>query len=187
MSNMGYLIIAPDNIAYHSDELQKITYKTTPDTACSKKNQNIYKYVTKFRTMETNALVNYMKTFTSDIVLLGVSEGAIAVSKCNVPVKAKIVCQYHMKSSYLSQNFTLEKDKHTKVLQIIGELDEFFSRNKKSVHELTKNACGGKSIKRKLKGVQTYIVPNGGHSLMTHPLQRKEVCNVLQQFAKSLI
>lgn len=163
MNNLGYDVIAPDHVEYHKKHKTDIKYSTKPKTACTLRNQLRYKYAINFRLKELQTAVHYLAKYAEEIVLLGVSEGAISVSmfKSYVPVK-KIMCSFFPMQSYFTKNHVYEKQNVKNHVYIIGSEDQYFSPYTDSISKMTQKRCGGKHD----YSPNVIVIPFANHDLL---------------------
>jgi hypothetical protein len=180
LHKLGFYVIAPHHVSYHKYLCnwyknkkmcgKDIKFNTTKLFA--KRNKLLYNYVSNFRKNELeycfkyfSQIIDYNKT-----IVLGVSEGAIAVSLANIPKPIpKFICSYSIEKNYFTQkNPVIVLHKEQKVIQIIGTKDQYFgpcsissSLNK---HIKGNGRCTFK--KSKIKNFHIYLIKNQKHSLL---------------------
>lgn len=180
LARNGFIVIAPDHIQDHINH-HKISYSSTPSTACSSKNQSIYKYIINYRLKEIRDCISFIKKKFLDpfIISFGTSEGAIAVSASKLFTHIKVICSFNIKPSYFLKHNYYHRHKQTTVINIYGSRDEFFSQLN-SVSSFTDYLCGGNS--KPLHNVHTLVINKAPHDLIHNPYHRQQVFHFIEFF-----
>lgn len=181
LHKLGFFIIAPHRVSYHSYlcniyKQKKICgrhtkYSTTPPFA--EKNKILYSYLAKFRKHEAESCFRFFKPYLNleSTIILGVSEGGIAVSLARIHQNVKkFICSYSIERNYFTQRFpVIHSYPKQHVIQIIGTHDEFFGKCNSVSATLKKNIKGHGycTFKRqKKKNYTIYLLKNQKHSLL---------------------
>lgn len=177
MNDLGYDVLAPDHVEYHRKHKTDIKYSTKPKTACTLYNQLRYKYAINFRLKELQTAVHHVAKYAKEIVLLGVSEGAISVSmfKSCVPVK-KIMCSFFPMQSYFTKSHVFDKNNVTNHIYIIGSDDQYFSPYTDSISKITQKYCGGKHD----YSPNVVVIPFANHDLLEIKLHTNIVKKIIR-------
>ena len=161
----GYTVIAPDHtkyckkcLGYHS------TYKNIQRK--NSKLPKLYRHIVSLRNKEVNTWMKLLKnTVNKQIVLCGISEGAIPVSRyedTENKVKKRIIISYSPENNY----FDPQKDplKNGEIHNLIGDKDEYFGKINSVASSLNKNLTGHAKCSKKPR-CKVYIFKNSTHDL----------------------
>lgn len=187
LHKLGFFIIAPDHIAshkhfcHHNICSKHINFSTTVNFA--KKNPHIYKYVSDFRTKELEQVfTHFFQIYPHNpkhLIAVGVSEGAIAVSKAKIPVHTKFIFSYSIERNY----FTMKKPfvhsyPNQRIIQVIGTNDNFFGKNNSISSHFHKVKGHGFDNLKHLNNSLIFLLQNYEHSLLYKP--NKHICTFIK-------
>lgn len=172
---LGYTVFCPDHTVYCK---KCLGYTSTPRLILRKnsKLKHIYEDIIKLRMFEIKTVMKYLQDMEcKEIVLSGISEGAICVSRyknINKLVSKKLIISYSPEINYFNPVENPLNSKGEMVYNFIGTKDEYFSNNKKSVsynthlginHGNCTTVCLNKGYTCKV-----YIFSHGKHNLLLH-------------------
>lgn len=192
LHKLGFFIIAPHHVSYHHYLCnihkkkkicgQDIKYTTTNYFA--KRHKLLYSYIAYFRKLEVEYCFGYFKKKLNlkNTILLGVSEGAIAVSLCRISGITKFICSYSIERNYFTQKFpVIFTSKKQKIVQIIGTHDEFFGPE--SISSSLSNQIEGNGkctfAKYKINNYHIYLLKGQTHSLLVTMRNCKLLSNII--------
>ena len=111
------------SVAPNSFDLQgRVTYQSPIDKAA-------YERIHEMRASELNAIYDAVKVRgdNNPIILIGTSEGSVAVSRARQEVAAKIICSYSAEPGYFTQEPNNFFPQGQPALNVISSTDPFFT------------------------------------------------------------
>lgn len=150
----------------------------------------IYQRVHRYRLNELDYVVNRLADLIAlddnNLLLMGQSEGAVAVGTWQGKASARILLAWSCEHNYFSRDHVLAGDcESTWMLNIVGSKDEYFANENSLSSEDGVTGHGTKNLSR-FKNAKVIIYPGWGHRILEHPNAGYDIAAFVEQFCAGL-